>query len=69
MIVRLIVDHTYRNVPFKKGTEIVVSKTEAIELCNDGIAVTNMDIPCEKRNAKQAKEKEKKASVRSKKSK
>ena len=58
MIIKFIKKHTRKGVEFKKGTEIAVSREEAIELCEDGVAVAEVDLPCEDRQKKAARKKE-----------
>lgn len=60
MIVKLTEDYTYRGVKFKEGQKIVMPRVHAIPLCEEGIAISNEDIPCAKRQKKAAKDKAKK---------
>jgi hypothetical protein len=46
MIVKLLKGYTHRGVKFKKGQTIAVTRQEAIDLCQQEIAVSNEDIPC-----------------------
>jgi len=61
MIVKLIKDHTYNGVKFKKGQKIVMSKAEAAKICQDEIAVSNSDTPC---GGEKKKKKKKKAAAK-----
>jgi len=60
MIVKLIKNYKVSGGTLKKGTEIAVTREKAIELCEDGIAVAETDLPCEDRKKKAARVKSKK---------
>jgi hypothetical protein len=60
MIVKLIKDCTVKGSKLKSGTDIVVDKKLAIKLCQEELAVADIDIPCDDRQKKSAKRKGKK---------
>ena len=63
MIIQLIKDFEYKGTKLKKGFRFAVSKDMAITLCQQEIAVSDIDIPCEERQKKAAKTKKKKKVV------
>jgi len=67
MIVKLLKDHVYKGVEFKKGSSIVMPRIYAVPLCEQEIAISNEDIPCEKRSRRKAPAKAKKKTTISKK--
>jgi hypothetical protein len=61
MIVKLIQDYTYLGVDFKKGTTVAMPRRLALIACQDGIAVSNEDVPCPERAAMSEKQRFSKA--------
>lgn len=60
MIIKLIENYTLKGTKLKKGMEVVVDKDTAIKLCQEEVAVADIDIPCDDRQEKAARKKNKK---------
>jgi hypothetical protein len=65
MTIKFIEDYEFRGHIRKKGTNINIARVHAIALCKEGVAVAEIDIPCEEKAKKQAKKKAKKKELSS----
>ena len=51
MVVKLIQDYEFRGVPYKKGATVAMTRADALNLCQEGIAVSSEDVPCPQRGS------------------